>query len=105
MISTWWWGLPGGSRIIGYVAKTLIAHLDWGLDIQAAINLPHRVNRFGTYDLEQDTVAVEAVADLEALGYEVSVRDLNSGLHGIVVTPDGLEGGADPRREGLVRGD
>lgn len=98
-------GSPGGSRIIGYVAKTLIAHLDWGLDIQAAINLPHRVNRFGTYDLEQDTVAVEAVADLEALGYEVSVRDLNSGLHGIVVTPDGLEGGADPRREGLVRGD
>ncbi len=33
-------GSPGGSRIIGYVAKTLVAHLDWGMDIQQAIDLP-----------------------------------------------------------------
>ena len=102
-------GSPGGSRIIGYVAQTLIAHLDWGLDIQAAITLPHRVNRFGTYTLEPGletgAATVELADSLEALGHTVNIGDLNSGLHGIVVTPSGLEGGADPRREGQVRGD
>ena len=97
-------GSPGGSRIIGYVAKTIIAHLSWGLDIQQAIAMPHMVNRFDTYDLEEGTDAAAMQADLEQMGYPVSVRDLNSGLHGIVITPDGLEGGADPRREGIALG-
>jgi gamma-glutamyltranspeptidase/glutathione hydrolase len=30
---------------------------------------------------------------------------MTSGLHGIVVTKGGLEGGADPRREGVALGD
>ena len=98
-------GSPGGSRIIGYVAKTLIAHLDWGLDVQQAIELPHLVNRFGVYDLEEGTSAESFAPALEALGYQVSVRELNSGLHGIAITSDGLEGGADPRREGVVLGE
>ena len=95
-------GSPGGSRIIGYVAKTIIAHLDWGMDIQQAIASPHLVNRFGTFDLEADTTAAALAPKLEELGYQIKIRDLNSGLHGIVFTPDGLEGGADPRREGVV---
>jgi len=98
-------GSPGGSRIIGYVASTLIAHLDWGMDIQKAISLPHLVNRFGTYDLEEGTDAVRFKAPLEAMGYKVNVRDLNSGLQGIVFTDGQLIGGADPRREGIALGD
>ncbi|MEM6383648.1 MAG: gamma-glutamyltransferase [Pseudomonadota bacterium] len=98
-------GSPGGSRIIGYVAKTIIAHLTWGMDIQEAIAMPHLVNRFGTYDVEEGTAAEDLTADLEALGYEVNARGLTSGLHAIVVTGDGLIGGADPRREGIALGD
>lgn len=98
-------GSPGGSRIIGYVAKTLIAHIDWGLSLQSAINMPHLINRFGTYDLEAGTAAENLASALEALGYTVSVRDLNSGLHGIVINDDRLIGGADPRREGTVIGE
>ncbi len=98
-------GSPGGSRIIGYVAKTIIAHLDWGMDIQAAISSPHLVNRFGTYDLEAGTLAESLDQDLTALGYKTKVRNLNSGLHGIAITPEGLSGGADPRREGIVLGE
>lgn len=98
-------GSPGGSRIIPFVAKTLIAWLDWEMNIQQAIEFPHLVNRFGTYDVEKGTRAEKLVAPLEALGFKVEVRDLNSGLHGIEITPEGLEGGADIRREGLAIGD
>ncbi|MDJ1008451.1 MAG: gamma-glutamyltransferase [Paracoccaceae bacterium] len=96
-------GSPGGSRIIGYVAQAIIAHLDWGMDVQAAVSMPHLVNRFGTYDLEAGTAAEELAPPLEALGYEVNVRDLTSGLHAISLG-DGLLGGADPRREGIALG-
>ncbi len=97
-------GSPGGSRIIGYVASTIIAHLDWGMDVQAAVSLPHAVNRFGTYDLEAGTTATNLQAPLEAMGYEVNLRDLTSGLHAISIG-DTLIGGADPRREGIALGD
>ncbi|TBR43135.1 gamma-glutamyltransferase [Marinomonas agarivorans] len=98
-------GSPGGSRIIGYVAKTLIAHLEWGMDIQSAINLPNMLNRFGTYDLEKGTPAESFRPSLEAMGFKVSIRDLNSGLQGIVVDSQTFRGGADPRREGIALGD
>ena len=97
-------GSPGGSRIIGYVASTIIAHLDWGLGIQEAINLPHLVNRFGTYDLEKGTSAENFKEPLEKMGFKVNIRDLNSGLHAIVLKDGKLIGGADPRREGIVLG-
>ncbi len=98
-------GSPGGSRIIGYVTQTIIAVLDWGLDIQAAINLPHAVNRNGATDIEEGTALAGLKRVLEARGHEVRERSMTSGLHGITVGPDGLTGGADPRREGLVVGD
>jgi gamma-glutamyltranspeptidase/glutathione hydrolase len=98
-------GSPGGSRIIGYVAQTLIAHLDWGMDIQQAIDMPHMVNRFGTYDLEQGTSAESFKKPLEKMGFKVNIRDLNSGLHAILFKDGKLLGGADPRREGVALGD
>ncbi|MDN2567513.1 gamma-glutamyltransferase [Aquibium sp. A9E412] len=98
-------GSPGGSNIIPYVAKTLIALIDWEMDMQQAIDLPHLSNRFGTYEIEAGTPAAALAPELQALGFPVLLRDLNSGLHGITVTADGLTGGADPRREGVVRGE
>ena len=89
-------GSPGGSRIIEYVAKTLVAVLDWELDVQSAIDLGHVVNRNGGTDLETATAAEALQAGLEGRGHSVTLRDLNSGLHGIQITPSGLVGGADP---------
>jgi hypothetical protein len=40
-----------------------------------------------------------------ALGHTVRGLEFNSGLHGIVVTPTGLVGSADPRGEGVALGD
>jgi gamma-glutamyltranspeptidase/glutathione hydrolase len=74
------------------------------MDIQSAVSLPHLVDRFGTYDIEEGTPAEKLAAPLENLGYKVRIRPLNSGLHGIAITADSLVGGADPRREGTALG-
>lgn len=98
-------GSPGGSRIIGYVARTIIAHLDWDMDVQSAIAMPHLVNRFGTYDLEEGTQAEDFAGALTDMGFEINVRGLTSGLHAIAISEYGLFGGADPRREGIALGE
>ena len=97
-------GSPGGSRIIGYVAQAIIAHLDWGMDVQQAVSAPHLVNRFGTMDVEAGTAAEALVDPLTEMGFTVEARTLTSGLHAIAITADGLQGGADPRREGIALG-
>ncbi|MEQ8639856.1 MAG: gamma-glutamyltransferase [Alphaproteobacteria bacterium] len=99
-------GSPGGSRIIAYVTQAIIAVLDWGLDAQSAVAMGHVVNRNGVTDLEEGTDAAALAEALQAMGHEVSLRSMNSGLHAIVLLPDGtLAGGADPRREGVAAGD
>ena len=101
-------GSPGGSRIICYVATALIAVIDWGMDAQAAAAMPHWCNRNGATELEAGTAIADLAPDLEALGHDVKVRDMNSGLHIVAVThgPGGraLRGGVDPRREGAAFG-
>jgi gamma-glutamyltranspeptidase/glutathione hydrolase len=97
-------GSPGGSRIIGYVASALINHLTWGLPIDEAISRPHFNNRFGTFDVEEGSSAMAYKAQLESMGYEVSVKELNSGTHAIQISSGQLMGAADPRREGVVMG-
>jgi gamma-glutamyltranspeptidase/glutathione hydrolase len=98
-------GSPGGARIIGYVAKTLVAMLDWGMDPQAAVDQPHVLTLGGTIELERGTPAASLSHALEARGFRTEARSLPSGLQVIRVTPQGLEGGADPRREGVAIGD
>lgn len=98
-------GSPGGSNIIPYVATTLVELIDWKMDIQQAITMPHLSNRFGTYNVEMGTSAESLTKDLEALGYTVKPGELNSGLHGIALGKGELSGGADPRREGVALGD
>ena len=53
--------------------------LDWGLDVQAAIDLPHHTNRNGSTDLEEGRSITAIAPELERLGHKVSVRGLNSG--------------------------
>lgn len=103
-------GSPGGAQIINYVAKTLVAMLDWGLDIQQAISLPNFGSRNGPTEVEEGRVSAALVAALEARGHQVRTIPMTSGLQGIVRVrlPDGRSGwagGADPRREGAALGD
>jgi gamma-glutamyltranspeptidase/glutathione hydrolase len=98
-------GSPGGNSIPAYVAKTIIGVLDWGLSAQAAVDHPNIVARGETVRVEVSVEPGQAIADdLNARGYNVQEREgENSGLHIIVVRDDGLDGAADPRREGIVR--
>jgi gamma-glutamyltranspeptidase/glutathione hydrolase len=97
-------GSPGGHSIIAYVAKSLIGVLDWNLTAQQAVDYPNIIARGQSVSIEQvDEASAEIAAQLQEQGYSVrKPRNENSGIHMIVVRPDGLEGAADKRREGTV---
>ena len=98
-------GSPGGANIIDYTALSIIAMLDWDMDPQDAIDLPHVTNLNGGTRVEEGEGAEEMSDGLIALGHEVTVANLNSGLHVIQITENGLIGAADKRREGVAMGD
>ena len=103
-------GSPGGSQIIEYVSKSLVAMLDWNLDPQAAISLPNFGSRNGATELERGLFSPALKQALKNKGHALSEIDMTSGIQAIVRTRDAqgkvrLEGGADPRREGEAVGD
>jgi gamma-glutamyltranspeptidase/glutathione hydrolase len=98
-------GSPGGLAIINFVAKALVASLDWGMDIQQAISSPNFGSTNGPTFLERGT-ALESLGDaLAERGHVLNFARLTSGLHGIERVPGGWRGGADPRRAGIAAGD
>ena len=98
-------GSPGGLTIINYVARTLVATLDWDMDIQQAISAPNFGSTNGPTFLERGS-ALEGLGDaLAERGHVLNFARLASGLHGIERVPDGWRGGADPRRAGIAAGD
>ena len=100
-------GSPGGSRIILYVVKALVGLIDWKLDAQAATALMNFGSRGGAFEIEIDQPsAIWHALKMKPYGHLVSADLLTSGTHVIVVRASGvIEGGADPRREGLAQGD
>jgi gamma-glutamyltranspeptidase / glutathione hydrolase len=98
-------GSPGGSRIILYVVKTLVALIDWKLDAQAAIDLPNFGSTGETLELEIGWSTIWKALALKGYGHDISPGLMNSGVHAVVRRNGRLEGGADPRREGAALGD
>jgi gamma-glutamyltranspeptidase / glutathione hydrolase len=98
-------GSPGGPSIISYVLKATVGLLDWKLSMQDAINLPNLVARGDSFTSEPARYPPGVVEALAAKGvvFRPGFNE-ESGLHGIVVKDGHLEGGADPRREGVARG-
>jgi gamma-glutamyltranspeptidase/glutathione hydrolase len=98
-------GSPGGPVIIHFTAKTLLGSLQWGLDVQRAIDLPNFGTLGGPVFLERGQFPAATLQALRDRGHTVIEFELTSGLQAIQRTPTGWFGGADPRREGIVRGD
>jgi gamma-glutamyltranspeptidase/glutathione hydrolase len=96
-------GSPGGSNIISFVTNSIIAFLEWDLDIQQSVSLPHAINKWGKYEIEESLSATNLKHSLELMGYETKYRKYFSGLNAIYIG-EMLEGGTDPRREGIVLG-
>lgn len=95
-------GSPGGSDIIGYVARATIGILDWNLPVQEALALGNATGRFGEVTAERERWPAGVGDELARRGWRFAPVDGRSGLHAIRVTPRGLQGGADPRGEGTV---
>jgi gamma-glutamyltranspeptidase / glutathione hydrolase len=95
-------GSPGGSDIIGYVARATIGILDWNLPVQDALALGNATGRYQDITSEPDRWPAGVGDELRRRGWRLVPADGWSGLHAIRVTPSGLEGGYDPRGEGAV---
>jgi gamma-glutamyltranspeptidase/glutathione hydrolase len=99
-------GSPGGPVIIHYLAKLLTGTLAWGLPVQQAVDLPNFGHfNSGSLIVEHGTLDAAGLAALRARGHQVFETDLTSGLQVLMRVPEGWIGGADPRREGVVRGE
>lgn len=98
-------GSAGGSRIIGDTLQATVGLLDWNLSAQAALALPRVLNLNGATELEEGTAAAAQADALRALGHEVQVRPHEGGLSAIRRTAEGWEGAADPRRDGVAKGE
>ncbi len=99
-------GSPGGSAILSYNLKAMVGVFDWGLTMQQAINLPNLVARGDSFSADVEKFGPEMTAALQARGVAIKTgQNETSGLHGVIVRAGGvLEGGADPRREGVAKG-
>ena len=99
-------GSPGGSRIIGYVAQTLVNLIDWQMSPLAAVNAAHFGSRNGPKtEVEKGSALAAQIPALKAMGHDAVEGEMTSGLAAIVKTADGYLGGVDARREGVVLGD
>jgi gamma-glutamyltranspeptidase/glutathione hydrolase len=97
-------GSPNGPRIIQHVLKTLIATLDWNLDIQSAISLPNFIALNGILELEKNTNITNQKKPLQKLGHKVKIIPITSAIQAIKIANGKLYGGADPRRQGFATG-
>ena len=98
-------GSPGGHAIINYVARVVVAALDWEMGLQDALGAPHFGSRNGPTEVESATSAEQLRAPLGALGHDVRAHEMTSGVHAIRRVGQQWIGAADPRREGIARGE
>lgn len=98
-------GSPGGSQIILYVVKTLVAMIDWDMNAQQAASLTNFGSQGGPVLIEYSQPILWPAYELTLYGQAVAGATMTSGVN--TVARDGalLEGGADPRREGVALGD
>ena len=94
-------GSAGGNAILAFVAKSLIAALDWNYPMQEAIALPNLVARGGAFQGEVDKFPPHVLDGLRQRGIELRPgQGEDSGVHGVMIRNGRVDGGYDPRREG-----
>lgn len=101
-------GTPGGSTIITTIFQIVSNHIDFGLPVQASVNAPrfHHQHLPDVIRYEKDGLADSVIAQLNALGHEMSERaGISGNVESIYIAPDGTRfGAADPRRDSKALG-
>lgn len=99
-------GSPGGNAIPSFVLKAIVGVIDWKLPMQEALDLPNLIARGADFYSEPGRFPQGVVDALKAKGvtFQTARGAEGSGLHGIMRVKNGLEGGADDRREGVAVG-
>ena len=96
-------GSAGGNAILAYVGKSLVASLDWKLPMQEALAQPNLVARGKWFMGEVTKFTPEMLASLRAKGIDLRPgQGEDSGVHGVLIRDGQVDGGYDPRREGVV---
>ena len=96
-------GSAGGNAILAYVAKSMVAAVDWKMPVQQAIAAPNLIARGANFQGEVDKFPPELLAGLRARGIELRPgQGEDSGVHGVMIRDGKIDGGFDPRREGVV---
>ncbi len=96
-------GSAGGNAILAYVAKSLVAAVDWKMPVQEAIAVPNLVARGANFQGEVDKFPAEVLAGLRERGIDLKPgQGEDSGVHGVMIRNGRVDGGFDPRREGVV---
>ncbi|QDP19425.1 gamma-glutamyltransferase family protein [Sphingomonas xanthus] len=96
-------GSAGGNAILAYVAKSLVAAIDWGLPMQEALAAPNLVARGSNFNGEVNKFSPTMLAALKAKGIELKPgQGEDSGVHAVIIRSGQVDGGHDPRREGRV---
>jgi gamma-glutamyltranspeptidase/glutathione hydrolase len=96
-------GSAGGNAILAYVAKTMVAAIDWNLPTQEAVAAPNLVARGSYFNGEVTKFSPEILAALRAKGIDLKPgQGEDSGVHAVMIRNGRIDGGYDPRREGVV---
>ncbi len=96
-------GSAGGNAILAYVGKSLVGAIDWGLPMQQALALPNLVARGTNFNGEMSKFSPDLVSGLAARGVALKPgQGEDSGVHAVLIREGRVEGGYDPRREGVV---
>lgn len=98
-------GAAGGKTIIMQVAKTLIAHLDWGLSAKDAVAAPNIYFAGDAILVEPDTSLAAMQSQLAGFGRTVIAGRLSGKANAAERTAAGWQGAADPRSEGVSLGE
>jgi gamma-glutamyltranspeptidase/glutathione hydrolase len=96
-------GSAGGNSIPAYVGKTLVAAVYWGMSMQDALAQPNLVARGNRIGAETDSFEPAIVKGLAERGIVLTPgQGEDSGVHGVLIRNGKVDGGYDPRREGVV---
>src|SRR4030095_979282 len=96
-------GSAGANAIVAYVAKSMVAAVDWKVPVQQAVAAPNLVARGPNFNGEVTKFSPEMLAALQAKGIVLRPgQGEDSGVHAVMIRNGGVDGGYDPRREGVV---